>query len=110
MTLPALTRYISPKTKAEVFQVERGREGHVTIYFFCTDPTTGSIRNFAIMCDGADEIRVWPATFSRLTVEKAPPPRGGEKRFTRKKRSVVRFDEMYIIGHGFESVYIPVGG
>jgi len=110
MTLTALTRYISPKTKAEVFQIERGGDGHVTIYFFCTDPKSKRLRNFSIMCAAADEIRVWPGSFSKLRVEKAPPLRGTSKPLLSKKRSIVRFSDMYIIGYGFNSIYIPVGG
>ena len=110
MTLTALARYISPKTKAEIFQVERGGDGHVTIYFFCTDPKTRRVRNFAVICDAADEIRVWPDSFQKLRVEKASPLRDGAKPLRTKRRSLVRFGDMHIIGYGFQSVYIPVGG
>ncbi len=110
MTLSALTRYISPKTKAEVFQVERGGDGHVTVYFFCTDPETQKIRNFAVTCDTADEIRVWPESFGTLCIETAPPLREGAKPLRTKKRALLRFGEMHIIGYGFQSIYIPVGG
>lgn len=110
MTLAALTRYISPKTKAEVFQVERGGDGHVTVYFFCTDPATQQTRNFAIVCDAADEIRVWPDAFQTLRVEEAPPLRDGAKPPRAKKRALLRFGEMHIIGCAFRSVDIDVGG
>ncbi len=82
----------------------------MTVYFLCTDLRTKRIRHFSVWCDAADEIRVWPDSFGKLRVEKAPPLPLGTKLLSTKRRSLVRFGDMHIIGYGFKSIYIPVGG
>jgi hypothetical protein len=110
MTLTALTKFVKPKVKAEVFQVERGGDGHVSIYFFATDPKSGKVRTFVVTCDQADEIRVWPGGFEKLRVEAKPLPPDSVKSAIRKKGSIIRFGgEMYIVGYGFSSHHVDVG-
>ena len=110
MTLTALTKFVKPKVKAEVFQVERGGDGHASIYFFATDPKSGKVQTFCVGCDKADEIRVWPGGFEKLRIEANPLPPDSPKSDVRKKRSIVRFgSEMYIIGYGFQSYHVDVG-
>ena len=107
MTLTALKKFVKPGVRAEVSAVERGGDGHVSIYFFATDPKFGKVRAFVVSCDKADEIRVWPGGFEKLRVEAKPLPVGSPKPDVRKKRSIVRFGgEMYIIGYGFSSHHV----
>jgi hypothetical protein len=108
MTLTALTRFISKRRKGEIFQIERGGDGHTTIYFHCTDPTTGKVRHFAVSCEKAEQIRVYPESFSKLTIHADTTPPRTDSRPTGKRRKKVLFDEMYITGYGFQSVYVPV--
>ena len=103
MTLSEWARFISRETKAEVFSVERGPDGHVSNYCNCIDPATGRRRHFAITCDAADEIRVWPAAFNKLKMEKAPPVANVPKALAGKRRSILHFDDMHIIGYGFRT-------
>ena len=110
MTLTALTRFISKRRKGEIFQVERGSDGHATIYFYCKDSATGKNRHFAISCDKADKIRVYPETFSKLSIQNdAQSPTASSKLKAHKSRKIVSFDKMYITGYGFQSIYVPIG-
>ena len=106
MTLTALTRFISKNRKGEVFQVERDGQGGASVYFFCKDKATGKTRHFTICCAKAEKIRVWPDSFSKLAV-RAEGKTDASRKFG-KRRKVVSFDEMYIIGYGFESIHVPV--
>lgn len=107
MTLTALTRFISKHRRGEIFQVERNGAGGATVYFYCTDPKTGKAKHFTICCDKAEKIRVYPESFSKLAIRADTKTDGSRK--TGKRRKVVSFDKMYIIGYGFQSVHIPVG-
>jgi hypothetical protein len=108
MTLIALTRFISKRRKGEIFQIERGGDGHATIYFHCTDPVTGRVRHFAVSCEKAEQIRVYPESFSKLTFQADTTPQSAGSRQSGKRRKKVLFDEMYITGYGFQSIYVPI--
>jgi hypothetical protein len=107
MTLTALTRFISKRRRGEIFQVERNGAGGATVYFYCTDPKTGSTKHFAICCDNAEKIRVFPESFSKLAIK--ADSKTDDLRQTGKRRKVLSFDEMYVIGYGFQSIDVPVG-
>ena len=59
------------------------------------------------MCDKAEKIRVYPESFSKLVI-RADSKKDGSRQ-TGKRRKVISFDDMYIIGYGFQSIYVPVG-
>ena len=107
MTLAALTRFISKRRRGEILQVERDGAGGATVYFHCTDPKTGRQRHFTIMCEQAEKIRVYPESFCKLAIRADGKTDGSRQ--TGKRRKVISFDEMYIVGYGFQSVYVPVG-
>ena len=107
MTLTALTRFISKNRKGEIFQVERDGQGGATVYFFCKDKATGKIRHFTVGCAKAEKIRVYPQSFSRLSI-RADGVTDDSRAFG-KRRKKLYFDDMYISGYGFESIHIPVG-
>jgi len=88
------------------FQVERDGQGGATVYFFCKDKATGKTRHFTICCAKAEKVRVYPESFSQLAIRADTKTDG--PRPTGKRRKVVSFDEMYIIGYGFQSIYVPV--
>jgi hypothetical protein len=106
MTLTALTRFISKSRRGEIIQVERDGQGGATVYFFCKDKANGKVRHFTIGCAKAEKIRVYPESFSKLSVRAAGKTDASRK--FGKRRKVVSFDDMYIIGYGFESIYVPV--
>ncbi len=107
MTLTALTRFISKSRQGEIFQVERDGQGGASVYFFCTDKATGRKRHFTISCAQAEKIRVYPETFSKLTIRSDGKTDAARK--SGKRRKIVSFDDMYIIGYGFESIQVPIG-
>jgi len=107
MTLTALTRFISKNRRGEIFQVERDGQGGATVYFFCKDKATGKTRHFTICCAKAEKIRVYPESFSKLSV-RADSVTDESRKFG-KRRKTVSFDDMYVTGYGFESIYVPVG-
>ena len=107
MTLTALTRFISKKRKGEIFQVERDGQGGASVYFFCKDKATGKTRHFTICCAKAEKIRVYPETFNKLSVR--ADGTADDSRKGGKPRKIVSFDDMYVVGYGFESIYVPVG-
>jgi hypothetical protein len=106
MTLTALTRFISKDRKGEIFVVERNGAGGATVYFYCTDPRTGRPRHFTISCQKAEKIRVYPESFSKLSIQADGT---NESRTSGKRRKKVSFDQMYVVGYGFESIHVPVG-
>jgi hypothetical protein len=105
MTITALTRFISKRRKGEIWQVERGPDGHATVYFSTRERATGKVRHFTIICNKAEKIRVYPESFSKLAIRADTD----SSRRTGKRRKVIFFDEMFITGYGFESIYVPVG-
>jgi hypothetical protein len=105
MTLTALTRFISKNRRGEIFQVER--QCGATVYFFCKDKIEGEVLHFTVHCQKAEKIRVYPETFSKLSVRTVGVADDSRKGGKRRKR--VCFDDMYIVGYGFESIHIPVG-
>ena len=107
MTLTALTRFISKSRRGEIFQVERDGQGGANVYFSCRNKATGKIRYFTISCAKAERIRVYPESFSKLSV--GTEGKTDDSRKFGKRRKVVTFDDMYIIGYGFESIHVPVG-
>jgi hypothetical protein len=107
MTLTALTRFISKNRGGEIFQVERDGQGGASVYFFCKDKATGKTRHFTIICAKAEKIRVYPESFSKLSIR--ADGAADDSRQSGKRRKIVSFDDMYIVGYGFESIHVPVG-
>ena len=107
MTLTALTRFFSKGRRGEIFQVERDGQGGANVYFFCKDKATGKVRHFTICCAKAEKIRVHPESFSKLSIQ-ADPVADNSRAFG-KRRKKLCFDDMYVIGYGFESIHVPVG-
>ena len=107
MTLTELTRFISKSRRGEIFVVERDGQGGASVYFFCKNKATGKTRHFTIHCAKADKIRVYPESFSKLSVR--VDRKANNSRKVGKRRKIVSFDDMYIVGYGFESIYVPVG-
>jgi len=108
MTLTALTRFISKTRKGEIFQVERDGNGGANIYFHCTDPKTGKFQYFTTGCEKVEKNRVSPDTFSKLSIRADSTAKGSK---TGKRRKILSFDDMYIIGYGFQSIDddVPMG-
>ena len=106
MTLTALTRFISKSRKGEVYGVERNGQGGASVYFYCKDRTTGRKRHFTIVCSQAEKIRVYPELFSKLSIRADGTD---NSRKSGKRRKTLFFDDMYIVGCGFESIHVPIG-
>jgi hypothetical protein len=102
MTLTALTRFISKNRRGEIFAVERDGQGGTSVYFFCKDR-----QHFTICCARAEKVRVYPESFSKLSVRADGTT--DDSRSSGKRRKKVSFDDMYIVGYGFESIHVPVG-
>jgi hypothetical protein len=107
MTLTALTQFISKGRKGEIYQVERDGQGGASVYFYCKDKTPRKNRYFTIHCTEAEKIRVYPESFSKLSIRADRISDGS--RTTARRRKIVSFDDMYIVGYGFESIHVPIG-